>query len=59
MRRLRALADAAGETAPALRSVQLMLEDYRTSVFAPELGVPTRISADDIDAALSALEGDA
>jgi ATP-dependent helicase HrpA len=58
-RRLQALQDAAGEQGPALRKLHLMLEDYRVSVFAPELGAPTRIVADDIAAALSLLEGGA
>jgi len=55
--RLRALVDTAGELTPALRGVQLMLEDYRVSVFAPELGVVSRVAVDDIDAALAVLEG--
>ena len=55
--RLCALLEAAGELGPALREVQLMLEDYRISVFAPELGTPRRVVADDIASALAALEG--
>ena len=55
-RRLAALLEAAGELTPALRVAQLMLEDYRVSVFAPELGVATRVAAADIDSALAALE---
>ena len=56
-RRFRALVDAAGELSPVLRGVQLMLEDYRISVFAPELGVASRVAADDIESALAVLEG--
>ena len=55
-RRFDALVAAAGELNPALRSVQLMLEDHRVSVFAPELGVPNRVAADDIESALALLE---
>ena len=55
--RLRTLLDGAGELGPALREVQLMLEDYRISVFAPELGAPRRVMADDIASALTVLEG--
>ena len=54
--RLGALVAASGELTPALRIVQLMLEDYRTSVFAPELGVATRVVMADIELALAALE---
>jgi ATP-dependent helicase HrpA len=55
-RRFDALVAAAGELNPALRGVQLLLEDYRVSVFAPELGVPSRVAADDIESALALLE---
>ena len=55
-RRLNALVEASGEVTPALRVAQLLLEDYRISVFAPELGIATRVAAGDIETALAALE---
>ena len=58
-RRLSVLVTQRGELTAALRVVQLMLEDYRTRVFAPELGVTTRVVTTDIDSALAAIESDA
>ena len=54
--RLDALLAVAGELTPALRIVQWLLEDYRISVFAPELGAATRVPAGAIDSALAVLE---
>ena len=33
-----------------------MLEDFRVSVFAPELGAASRVSASDIESCLALLE---
>ena len=56
--RLLALCKQGGELTAALRAVQLMLEDYRISVFAPELGVASHVAASHIEAALRVLEAD-
>ena len=56
--RLLALCKQSGELTAALRAVQLMLEDYRISVFAPELGVASHVAASHIEAALRVLEAD-
>ena len=58
-RRLGVLIAVNGELTPALRAAQLMLEDYRISVFAPELGSATRVVASDIENALAAIESGA
>ena len=55
-RRLHALYEREHELSPALRGVQLMLEDFRVSVFAPELGAASRVSASDIESRLALLE---
>lgn len=55
-RRFRALYAAGEDLSPALRGVQLMLEDFRISVFAPELGAASRVSTSDLEAQFALLE---
>ncbi|MBX9607952.1 MAG: DUF3418 domain-containing protein, partial [Gammaproteobacteria bacterium] len=55
-RRFRELYAAGEDLSPALRGVQLMLEDFRISVFAPELGAASRVSTSDLEAQFALLE---